>query len=83
MKVKDFVGVVNYTVLDYAKIYELIWNENYQDYDYKYTDKRINSINDLKEYMDCELSSFELIMPYGEYDDSAIYIIINKEETNK
>lgn len=79
MKVKDFVDVVNYTVLDYAKIYELIWNEDYQDYDYKYTDKHINSINDLKEYMDCELSGFELIAPYGEYDDSAIYIIMNKE----
>ena len=78
MTVKEFVDVVNYTVIDYAKIYELHWNPLWKDYDYKYTDKRVGSKKDLEPYYDCELSSFELISPYGEYDDSAIYIKMPK-----
>lgn len=74
MTVKEFVDVVNDVVIDYAKIYELHWNPLWNDYDHKYTDKRINSKKDLEPYYDCELSNFELIAPYGEYDDSAIYI---------
>lgn len=78
MTVKEFVDVVNYNILDYAKIYELRWNPLYEDYDYKFTDKRIESKNDLEPYYDCELSYFEYITQWGEYDDSAIYIKIPK-----
>lgn len=78
MTVKEFVDVVNDVVIDYARIYELHWNPLWNDYDYKYTDKRINSKKDLESYYDCELSSFELIAQFGEYDDSAIYIKMPK-----
>ena len=81
MTVKEFVDVVNYTVIDYAQIYEMRWNENYEDYDYKATGKRVNSKKDLEPYYNCELSGFELIAPYGEYDDSAIYIKMPREVT--
>lgn len=79
MKVKEFVDVVNSTVIDYAKIYEMKWNENYQDYDCKFTDKRVHSKKDLEPYYDCELDGFELELMYGEYDDSSIYIKMPKE----
>lgn len=79
MTVKEFVDVVNNTVIDYAKIYEMRWNENYNDYDCKFTDKRVKSKKDLEPYYDCELVSFELEMMYGEYDDSAIYIKMPRE----
>lgn len=74
MKVKEFVDVVNYQVLDYAKIYMLRYNKDFKNYDYVFTGTRVKSKKDLEPYYDCELSSFELIAPYGEYDDSAIYI---------
>lgn len=78
MTVKEFVNVVNDVVINYARIYELHWNPLWNDYDHKYTDKRVNSKKDLEPYYDCELSSFELITLYGEYDDSAIYIKMPK-----
>ena len=78
MTVKEFVDVVNDVVIYYARIYELHWNPLWNDYDYKYTDKRVKSEKDLEPYYNCELSSFELIAPYGEYDDSAIYIKMPK-----
>ena len=78
MTVKEFVRVVNDVVIDYAKIYEMHWNPLWNNYDYKFTDKRVNSKADLEPYYDCELSYFELIAPYGEYDDSAIYIKMPK-----
>ena len=74
MTVKEFVDVVNNEVIDYAQIYELYWNWLFEDYDYKCTGKRVNSKKDLEPYYNYELSYFELIAPYGEYDDSAIYI---------
>ena len=37
MKVKEFIEVVNFEVLDYAQIYEMIWDEDYQDYHSKRT----------------------------------------------
>ena len=78
MTVKEFVDVVNDRVIDFARIYELHWNPLWNDYDHKYTDKRVNSQKDLEPHYDCELSYFELIAPYGEYDDSAIYIKMPK-----
>lgn len=78
MTVKEFVNVVNDRVIDYARIYELRWNLLWNDYDHVYIEKRVNSKADLEPYYDCELSYFELIAPYGEYDDSAIYIKMPK-----
>lgn len=78
MTVKDFVNVVNPTVYDYARIYEMIWDELYQDYYPHYTDKRVQSKKDLEQYYDMELDYFELYLHYGEYDESAIYIKMPK-----
>ena len=79
MKVKEFIEVVNYQTIDYAKIYEMIWDEDYQDYHEKFIDQRVNSKKDLEPYLEYELDGFELNLCYGEYDDSAIYIKIPKE----
>lgn len=83
MKVKEFVDVVNYTVIDYAKIYEMRWDERYKDYDCKFTDKRVHSKKDLEPYYDCELDYFDFEMQWGEYDDSAIYIKMPKPITDE
>lgn len=80
MKVKEFLEVVPFSLIDYAKIYEMVWNENYQDYDSKFVDKRVNNKKDLEQYLDCELDYFDYITQWGEYDDSAIYIKMPKEE---
>jgi hypothetical protein len=55
MKVKEFIEVVNFEVLYYAQIYEMIWNEDYQDYHSKCTGIRINKLSDLDPYLECEL----------------------------
>lgn len=83
MTVKEFVNVISYAVIDYAKIYELHWNTLYEGYDYKFTDKRVETLKDLEPYYNCELSSLEYIAPWGEYDDSAIYIKMPKGELNE
>ena len=83
MKVKEFIDVVSWNIVDYATIYELHWNLLFESYDYKRTDKRVNSKKDLEPYYDCELSSFELIAPYGDYDDSAIYIKMPKPKNGQ
>ena len=80
MKLKEFLDVVTWNIIDYAKIYEMRWNENYQDYDSKYIDKRVGSKKDLEPYYDCELDYFDYEMQWGEYDDSAIYIKMPREE---
>lgn len=80
MKVKEFLDVVTWNIIDYAKIYEMRWNENYQDYDSKYIDKRVKNKKDLEPYYDCELDYFDYETCWGEYDDSAIYIKMPKEE---
>lgn len=80
MKVKEFLEVVPYSLIDYARIYEMRWNENYNDYDCKFIDKRVSSKKDLEVYYDCELDYFDYETQWGEYDDSAIYIKIPKEE---
>ena len=80
MTVKEFVDVVNYTVIDYAKIYERQWNEDYQSYDSVYTGKRVNSKKDLAPYYECELEGFDLYLLYGEYDDSEIWITMPKDK---
>ena len=80
MTVKEFVDVVNYQVIDYAKIYEMRWDERYQSYDSKFVGKRVNTKQDLEPYYDCELDYFEYFAPYGEYDDSSIFIKMPKEE---
>lgn len=82
MTVKEFVDVVNYPLIDYAKIYELHWDSLYDGYDYKFTDKRVGSKNDLEPYYDCELSGFEYLTQWGEYDDSAIYIKMPRRNEN-
>lgn len=79
MKVKEFIEVVTWNIIDYAKIYEMVWNEDYQNYDSKYTDKRVNSKKDLEQYLDYELDYLDYETQWGEYDDSAIYIKIPKE----
>ena len=80
MKVKEFLDVVTWNIIDYAKIYEMRWNENYNDYDCKYIDKRVKSKQDLEPYLDCELDYFDYETQWGEYDDSAIYIKMPKKE---
>lgn len=79
MKVKEFLDVVTWNIIDYAKIYEMVWNEDYQNYDTKYTDKRVSSKKDLEQYLDYELDYLDYETQWGEYDDSAIYIRIPKE----
>ena len=78
MTVKEFIEVVNYTVIHYAKIYEMCWDKLYKDYNCNYTGNRVHSKEDLRLYLDCELDGFELELCYGEYDDSAIYIKMPK-----
>ena len=79
MKVKEFVDAVCWNVIDYAKIYEMIWNEDYQEYHSYFADKRVESKKDLEPYYDYELDYFEYETQWGEYDDSAIYIKVPKE----
>lgn len=68
-----------FSLIDYAKIYEMVWDEDFQNYDSKYTDKRVKSKKDLEQYLDYELDYFDYETLWGEYDDSAIYIKIPKE----
>lgn len=79
MKVKEFVDVVNFGIIDYAKIYEKRWNEDYNDYDCKFTGKRVENKKDLEPYYNCELDYFDYTTQWGEYDDSAMYIKMPKE----
>lgn len=79
MKVKEFLDVVTFNIIDYAKIYEMVWHEDYQDYHSCFTDKRVHSKKDLEQYLDYELDYFDYETQWGEYDDSAIYIKIPKE----
>ena len=79
MKVKEFLDVVNFEIIDYAQIYEKIWDEDYQDYFAKSTNKRVNSKKDLEPYLEYELDYLNYETQWGEYDDSAIYIKIPKE----
>lgn len=79
MKVKEFLEVVPFSLIDYAKIYEKRWDENYQDYHSKFIDKRVKNKKDLESYYDCELDYFDYETQWGEYYDSAIYIKIPKE----
>lgn len=81
MKVKEFIEVVNFDVLYYAKIYEMIWNEDYQEYHSKYTGIRIYKLSDLDPYLECELEGFDLHLQYGEYDDSEIWIKYQRSDT--
>jgi hypothetical protein len=78
MTVREFLDVVNFEIVDYAQIYEKIWNEDYQDYDTKATDKRVNTKKDLEQYLDYELDYLDYETHWGEYDDSAIYIKMPK-----
>lgn len=78
MTVKEFIDVVNYTVIDYAKIYELHWDMLFKDYNCKYSGKRVETKKDLEPYYNYELDKFDLRMCYGEYDNSAIYIKMPK-----
>lgn len=78
MKVKEFLDVVTFNIIDYAKIYEMYWNEVYNDYDCKFADKRVKNKKDLEPYYDCELHYFDYETCWGEYDDSAIYIKMPK-----
>ena len=80
MTVKEFVDVVNFSLIDYAKIYEMRWDEDYQSYDPIFADKRVNTKKDLEPYYDCELDYFEYLTQWGEYDDSSIYIKMPKEK---
>lgn len=77
MKVKEFLNVINFDLLDYARIYEGKYNSDYEDWVFKDTG-RIHNRNNLTQYLDCELDSFRYETQYGEYDDSAIYIKIEK-----
>ena len=79
MTIKEFLEVVSWEIVDYAQIYEMIWDEDYQDYEAKNTDKRVNSKKDLEPYLDYELDYLDYETQWGEYDDSAIYIKIPKE----
>ena len=83
MKVKEFIEVVNFEVLDYAQIYEMIWNEDFQDYHSKCTGIRINKLSDLDPYLECELKGFDLHLQWGEYDDSEIWIKMPKGNVNE
>ena len=74
MKVKEFMEVVPFSLIYYAKIYEMKWNEDYKEYHSKFIDKRIKNKADLEPYLDCELDYFDYETMCGEYDDSAIYI---------
>ena len=78
MTVKEFLEVVPYSLIDYADIYEERWNEDYNDYDCKSTDKKVKSKKDLDPYLDYKLSYFNYETMYGEYDGSAIYIKLSK-----
>lgn len=79
MKVKEFLDVVSWDIIDYARIYEMRWKEDYQEYHSKFIDKRVKHRKDLEPYLDCELDYFDYESMYGEYDDSAIYIKMPKE----
>lgn len=43
MTVKEFMEVVPFSLIDYAKICELHWNLLFESYDNKYTGERVNS----------------------------------------
>lgn len=79
MKVKEFLEVVSWELVDYASIYELHWDEDYQDYFPKNIDKRVNSKQDLEPYLEYEMHYLDYQTQWGEYDDSQIYIKIPKE----
>lgn len=79
MKVREFLDVVNFDVVECAQIYEKIWDEDYQEYNTKNTDKIVNSKKDLEPYLEYELDYFDYRIYWGEYEDSGIYIKIPKE----
>lgn len=80
MKVKEFIEVVSWEIIDYANIYEMRWDEDYQDYFPKNMDKRVNNKQDLEPYLEYELDYLDYHTLWGEYDDSGIYIKMPKEE---
>lgn len=79
MKVKEFLEVVPFSLIDGAKIYEMRWNENYQDYHSKFIGKTVGNKKDVEPYLDCELDYFDYETQWGEYYDSSIYIKMPKE----
>ena len=79
MKVKEFLAVVPYSLVDYAKIYENKWDEDWEQYNSINTHKRVEKKTDLEQYHDCELDFFDYETQWGEYYDSAIYINMPKE----
>lgn len=78
MTVKEFMEVVPYSLIDYAKICERHWNLLFKSYDNKYTGERVNSKKDLEPYLDYKLDYFDYKTMYGEYDNSTIYIKMPK-----
>lgn len=83
MTVKEFMEVVPYSLIYYAKICELHWDLLFESYDNKYTGERVNSKKDLKPYLDYELDYFDYKTMYGEYDDSTIYIKMPKPKNGQ
>lgn len=79
MTVKEFIDVVNPGLIDYARIVEMYWDDEWQEYCWKDTEKRVDSVKNLEPYYNCELSKFQYDTMYAEYDDSAIYIKMPKE----
>ena len=79
MKVKELLEVISWEVIDYANIYEMYWNEDYQDWHSKNTGKRVNSKKDLEPYLEYELEYLDYHTQWGEYDDSSISIRMPKK----
>ena len=67
MKVREFLDVINFNMVDYAQIYEMIWDEDYQDYYTKTINKRVNSKKDLEPYLDYELDYFNYETQWVEF----------------
>lgn len=81
MKVKEFLDVVPFSLIDYAEIYVNKWNEDLEDYHgSEFTGKRVKNKKDIEPYLDWELDYFHYETQWGEYYDSAIYINMPKEE---
>ena len=81
MKVKEFLDVISWNIIDYAKIYEMVWNEKHQQYVTTYTNKRVFSRKDIEPYLDYELYYMNYETHHGGDDDSEIYIKMSKEVT--
>lgn len=80
MTVKDFLAVIPFSLVDYAKIYENKWDEDWEDDKTTNTGKRVHSQKDLEPYLEYKLSYFDYETQWGEYFDSAIYINMPKEK---